>query len=118
MSIADVCPWECYHRLKMTLLLSLVSSGSNFEDNTGNGMFLHRHRNFSVKVVWLQVPVIFFAEINLLVYGSDLKAIRQLLTIGSSLASNTVHHSSRNNLIPAYRKARLGTFIDGNLSYI
>lgn len=53
------------------------------------------------------------AAINLLVYGSDVKTIRHLLMIGSSLAANTVHHNSRSNLTPVFRSSRLGTFVDG-----
>ncbi len=41
--IADICPGECYHRLKVALLLSLVGSGTNHEDHCGNGMFFLNH---------------------------------------------------------------------------
>ena len=60
----------------------------------------------------------YFAVINLLVYGSDLKTIHQLLVIASSLASCSIHHNSRNDLIATYRKNRLGKFVDGNFKIL
>ena len=32
--LADICPHECYHRLKMALLLSLVGTGAEQEKKT------------------------------------------------------------------------------------
>ena len=85
---AEIAPPGAYHRLKLSMLLSLVSTG---QDTGGS-----------------RSPLL-----DLLAVGSDTPLLLQLLTYGSSFAQRSVIHSSTGDLCGNTRKEASGCFIDG-----
>lgn len=85
---AEVAPPGAYHHLKLSMLLSLVSTS---QDTEGSRSLL----------------------LDLLAIGSDTPLLLQLLTYGSSFAQRSVLHSSTGDLCGSTRKEASGSFIDG-----
>ena len=84
---AEIVPPGAYHRLKLAMLLSLVSASQN----TGSRSSL----------------------LDLLAVGSDIPLLLQLLTYGSSFGQRSVLHSSAGDLCGSARKEASGCFVDG-----
>ena len=84
---AEIAPPGAYHRLKLAMLLSLVSASQNTDSRS--------------------------SLLDLLAVGSDIPLLLQLLTYGSSFARRSVLHSSAGDLCGSARKEVSGCFIDG-----
>ena len=84
---AEIAPPGAYHRLKLAMLLSLVSASQNTDSRS--------------------------SLLDLLAVGSDIPLLLQLLTYGSSFAQRSVLHSSAGDLCGSARKETSGCFMDG-----
>lgn len=97
---AELSPPGAYHRLKLAMLLSLVSTSPAVGEGEGSKQHSSSSRNLMLDV---------------LAVGSDTRLLYQQLLCGSSLSARSLVHSPAGggDLYGHSRRDKLGVFLDG-----